>query len=94
MLAIRFAVASLATLICSAWAVTARSAPSDSPPAGVQILLPRGAIPAVFEPTFVAAAESGLPDSAWVLGVTVGGESHGHEVVNDVLAKRPIAAVW
>lgn len=74
----------------------------DEPPAGVQMLLPRGGIPAVFEPRFVPADEGAIPDSAWILGVALGGEArayslnllNGHEVVNDSVGGRPIAAVW
>jgi hypothetical protein len=66
------------------------------------MLMPRGGIPAVFEPRFVPADEADLPDSAWILGVAIGGEAHayslnllnGHEVVNDAMGGRPIAAVW
>ncbi len=73
-----------------------------APPAGVQMLLPRGGIPAVFNPRFVPADRAGLPDSAWILGVAMGGEArayslnllNGHEVVNDSIAGRAIAAVW
>ena len=71
-------------------------------PVGVQQLLPRGRIAAVFEPEFVAAYEAEIPDDAWVLGVAMGGEARAyslnllnrHEVVNDVLGGRSIAAVW
>jgi len=71
-------------------------------PAGVHILMARGGIPAVFEPEFVPATEAGIPDSAWILGISIEGQSrayslnllNGHEVVNDVVAGRPIAAVW
>jgi len=74
----------------------------DAPPAGVQMLMPRGGIPAVFEPRFVPADKAGLPDSAWILGVALGGEArayslnllNGHEVVNDSVGGRAIAAVW
>jgi len=78
------------------------AANAETVPEGVQMLMKRGGIPAIFEPKFVPAEEAGLPDSAWVLGVWVDGEAHayslnllnGHEVVNDVVGGRPIAAVW
>lgn len=87
----------LAALTMAAWAGA-----EDEPPPGVQMLLPRGGIPAVFDPRFVAAFEANLPDSAWILGVSIGGEArayslnllNGHEVVNDTVGGRPIAAVW
>lgn len=71
-------------------------------PAGVQQLLPRGGIPAIFQPKFVPASSARIPDDAWVLGVVIDGEARAyslnllnrHEIVNDVLARQPIAAVW
>ena len=74
----------------------------DELPPGVQQLLPRGKIAAVFEPEFVTADEAEISDDAWVLGITMGGEArayslnllNSHEVVNDVVGGRSIAAVW
>ncbi len=76
--------------------------PTDRVPEGVQILLPRGGIPAVFEPRFVSAEEADISDDAWVLGVVINGEAHAyslnllnsHEVVNDMFGDVPVAAVW
>ena len=64
--------------------------------------MPRGGIPAIFDPVFVTAEESRLPDDAWILGVAVGGEAHAyslnllnqHEVVNDRVGGVDLAAVW
>jgi hypothetical protein len=75
---------------------------AETPPEGVQQLLPRGGIPAVFEPRFVPAADAKIPDDAWVLGVAAEGVAtayslnllNHHEIVNDRLGSRPIAAVW
>ena len=47
----------------------------DSPPEGVEQLLPRGQIAAVFEPEFVAAGDAEIPPGAWVLGVELEGEA-------------------
>jgi len=66
------------------------------------MLLERGGIPAIFDPKFVSAEKSGLPDSAWILGVAIGDDArayslnllNSHEVVNDIVGGRPIAAVW
>ena len=77
-------------------------APADPPPEGVEQLLPRGGIPAIFHPVFVSAREAGLPDDAWILGVALGGEArayslnllNNHEVVNDRIGEHPFAAVW
>jgi hypothetical protein len=80
----------------------ALSQTADEPPPGLKQLLPRGRIAAVFEPELVTAGEAEIPDEAWVLGVAVDGEARAyslnllnhHEVVNDVVAGRAIAAVW
>lgn len=77
-------------------------AAADEPPPGVEQLLPRGRIAAVFQPTFVSASEAEIADDAWVLGVAVDGEArayslnllNAHEVVNDRIGERSFAAVW
>ncbi len=74
----------------------------DRPPPGVEQLLPRGRIAAVFEPRFVAADEAEIPHDAWVLGVEIAGEArayslnllNSHEVVNDRIGDTAFAAVW
>lgn len=74
----------------------------DEPPPGVQQILPRGGIPAVFDPQFVPATEASIPDDAWVLGVVVEGTPKAyslnllnrHEVVNDRSGNTDFAAVW
>lgn len=77
--------------------------PADSPPPpGVEQLLPRGRIAAVFEPRFVPASEAEIDDDAWVLGVALDGQArayslnllNAHEVVNDRIGERSFAAVW
>jgi hypothetical protein len=87
---------------CAVTAAPSRAQPSESPPEGVQQILPRGEIPAVFDPTFVPAAEAKIPDDAWVLGVILDGVAKAyslnllnhHEVVNDRFGARALAAVW
>ena len=77
-------------------------AQSTDVPDGVNMLLARGGIPAVFEPRFVAAGEADISDDAWVLGVVINGEARAyslnllnhHEVVNDYFGDLPVAAVW
>ncbi len=74
----------------------------SSPPEGVEILLPRGAIPAITDPQFVAAGDAKIDGDSWVFGVIVDGEARAysiallnhHEIVNDNIAGRPLAAVW
>jgi len=71
-------------------------------PEGVEQILPRGRIAAVLDPEFISAAEAGMPDDAWVLGVEISGEARAyslnllnrHEVVNDRIGGLPVAAVW
>jgi len=74
----------------------------DTPPAGVEQVVPRGGIPAVFDPQFVTVDEADIPDDAWVLGVFMNGEARAydlnllnhHEIVNDVIGGTPVAPVW
>ena len=71
-------------------------------PPGVEQLIPRGKIAAVFEPQFVSAAEAEIPDDAWILGVVVDGAARAyslnllnrHEIVNDRVGEKAFAAVW
>jgi hypothetical protein len=80
----------------------ATRAAGEKPPPGVEQLLPRGGIPAIFAPRFVPGAQARVPDDAWVLGVVVEGEAKAyslnllnrHEVVNDRSGGTAFAAVW
>lgn len=75
---------------------------ADTPPPGVEQLLPRGRIAAVFEPIFVPATEAEITDDAWILGVEIDGETRAyslnllnrHEIVNDRIGEKSFAAVW
>lgn len=94
----RFAV----LLAAIALAAPACAGAQDEPPPGVEQILPRGGIPAVFDPEFVPAEEAAIPDDAWVLGVVVDGVAKAyslnllnrHEVVNDRSGETAYAAVW
>lgn len=67
-------------------------------------LLPKDAIAAIFDPTFVSAEEanSQLAPDDLVIGVSINGEHRAygvaflssHEVVNDTLGGRPITVTW
>jgi len=78
------------------------AATAEELPAGVEQIIPRGTIAAVFEPEFVSAGEAEISDDAWVLGIAIDGEAKAyslnllnrHEIVNDQIAGRPVAAVW
>ena len=69
----------------------------------VYSLLAPDRIPAIDEPSLVAAKEADfMADEEWVLGVTNGEEARAyslwhldrHEIVNDALGGEPIAATW
>lgn len=91
----------LPSLLLAAAAVAAPAA-ADTPPEGVEQLLPRGRIAAIFEPDFVTADEAEIADGAWVLGVALDGQARAyslnllnrHEVVNDKIGEHSFAAVW
>ena len=67
-------------------------------------LLPVGAIPAIDNPEFVSGADADqqMRPEEPVLGVVMGGEARAyslwqldaHEIVNDQIAGRAIAATW
>ncbi len=65
-------------------------------------LLPRGVIPSVDKPKFVAAEDAEIPDDAWVIGVEVDGKARAYslhllnarEVVNDRIGEKNFAVVW
>jgi hypothetical protein len=98
----RALVASAVVLLAMAALVPGAAAQGDEPPEGIRQLLPRGGIPAIFEPEFVSAGDADIPDSAWVLGVYLNGDARAydlnilnhHEIVNDVIGGQPVAPVW
>ena len=67
-------------------------------------VLPKDAIPAIFDPQHVSAVEGDAQLAAddLVLGVSVDGDHRaygvaflsGHEVVNDVIGGKPVAVTW
>jgi hypothetical protein len=74
-------------------------------PREIVTLLPRDAIPAILDPKPLlvpAGSARGIRDDARVLGVALGGDAHAypivflswHEIVNDVVGGRAIAATW
>ena len=93
----------ITTSALGVWAADQGQAEVQEPlPPGVEQLLPRGRIAAVFEPVFVPAANAEIPDEAWVLGVVIEGQAKAyslnllnrHEVVNDQSGGTAFAAVW
>ena len=99
-----FAAFSLGILLAFTAIATRAESPTDEGgvPEGVDMLMDRGGIPAVFDPVFVPATEAEIPDDAWVLGVFIDGVAKAyslnllnhHEVVNDQIGDHPFAAVW
>jgi len=67
-------------------------------------LLPKDAIPAIFDPEFVTASEADtfFEDDDLVMGVEINGEARAygtaflssHEIVNDTVGGRPISVTW
>ncbi len=74
----------------------------DSVPEDVHVVLSRDGIPAIWKPTFVDGSKADMPPDAEVIGVAFNGEAHAysinlldaHEIVNDVVGGRKIAATW
>ena len=68
----------------------------------LHVVLPRDAIPAIFEPEFEPASKARLADHELLIGVV--GENgqrayptwqlDRHEIVNDTFEGRPIAVTW
>ena len=71
-------------------------------PEDYEQILPRGAIAAINNPTYVPASEAMVAPSSWVLGVVIEGQPraysltllNSHEVVNDTIGETNFAAVW
>ena len=68
----------------------------------VVTVLPKDAIPAIFEPRFEPAAGAALRDNEIVLGLELGDEARAYstallssrEIVNDVVAGQAVAITW
>ena len=67
-------------------------------------VLPRDAIPAIFDPVFISADEAGgsISDEDLVIGLSINGDHRAysvpylsrHEIVNDVVGGKPVAVTW
>ncbi len=98
--------ASTAAPAAAAQPTAAPLALADFDPSEIVTLLPRDAIPAIFDPEFMTIEEiqqrQSLQDEEPVLGFEHNGEAHAysvlqldrHEIVNDVVGGRAIAATW
>jgi len=68
----------------------------------LHVVLPRDAIPAIFDPEFEPASKARLADHELVIGVVGEKEQRAystwqldrHEIVNDTFEGRPIAVTW
>jgi len=84
------------------WVGLGSMAQAEELPEGVEQILERGKIAAIFNPQFVEADEAEIADDAWVLGVEIDGQARAyslnllnrHEVVNDKIGENSFAAVW
>ena len=93
-------IATLTVLFISGMAFSSQS--SEKLPEGFERVLPRGAIPAISNPTFVPAEKANIADDSWVLGVFINGQARAYslnllnhiEVVNDHFGDEQVAAVW
>ncbi len=91
----------LATLAADAQLGRGKDIHPDLPDNFVQ-LIPRGRIASVDKPEFVSAEAAKIAGDAWILGVANGGEARAyslnllnrHEIVNDNVGGRALAAVW
>jgi len=85
-----------------ALAVAAAAGRGDQDDNALHVVLPRDAIPAIFEPECEPAAKAGLADRELVIGVVGEKEQRAystwqldrHEIVNDMFEGRPIAVTW
>jgi hypothetical protein len=68
----------------------------------LHVVLPRDAIPAIFDPEYEPVAKAGLADHELVIGIVGEREQRAystwqldrHEIVNDMFEGRPIAVTW
>lgn len=94
--------AALLALGSLAGATSLSPGPGEEEISGFVRVLPRGAIPSIDRPSFVSARDAKIDPDSWVLGVVLEGQARAyslnllnhHEVVNDEIAGRPVAAVW
>ena len=83
-------------------ALSAGNGADDEATPEIHTVLPRDAIPAIFEPTFLSAAEAEVYDDSRMIGVSIDEEHHAysmvllnaHEIVNDVVGNSAIATTW
>lgn len=83
-------------------ATVAAAGQRDQDDNALHVVLPRDAIPAIFDPEFEPASKARLADHELVIGVVGENEQRAystwqldrHEIVNDTFEGRPIAVTW
>jgi len=68
----------------------------------IHTVLPRDAIPAIFDPTFIPAEDADVHEDSPMIGVSIGDEHraysmvllNAHEIVNDTVGGKAIASTW
>lgn len=96
------ALPALLAIAAATLVAVAAAGQSDREDDRLHVILPRDAIPAIFDPEFEPAAKAPLRDNELVLGVVGEREQRAystwqldrHEIVNDVFEGRPIAVTW
>lgn len=86
----------------AAVAVVTANGQRDQSDNALHVVLPRDAIPAIFNPEFEPASKASLADHELVIGVVGEREQRAystwqldrHEIVNDVFEGRPMAVTW
>jgi hypothetical protein len=79
-----------------------RAPQGDPAEDALHVVLPRDAIPAIFDPEFEPASKASLADHELVIGVVGEREQRAystwqldrHEIVNDVFEGKPVAVTW
>ena len=75
---------------------------NDAHAQNIHTVLPVDAIPAIFSPKFLPAGEAEVRKDSPMIGVSIAGEQHAysmlllnaHEIVNDVVGGKAVAATW
>jgi hypothetical protein len=86
----------------AAVAVVAAAGLRDQDENTLHVVLPRDAIPAIFDPEFEPASKARLAGHELLIGVVGENEQRAystwqldrHEIVNDTFEGRPIAVTW
>jgi hypothetical protein len=89
-------------LATAAMVVATAAGQRDQGDDALHVVLPKDAIPAIFDPEFEPASKAGLAGHELVIGAVGRNEQRAystwqldrHEIVNDIFEGRPIAVTW